>query len=401
VTTARNAHESAVTVLTPWFPNRPGDRDGNFIYDSVTALERQGVANHVLVARRWKGISSGADRYHSLSGNFDADAFAGLSEVRLKTYFAVPRNRFRRLTAWSQTARLMPLLKDMIEGSHSRALHAHTEAEAPLAIRAGKETGVPVVVTLHGINRAERYLDAPAHRQAIGAALRAAERVVLVGEPLRDFFREIAGRDDHFRVVPNGVTLPKQAPIAILQSDTVRLISVGNLHEGKGIDLVLEALMLLDARGFRNWTYVIVGDGPEREKWKARAASSGLSDRVVFRGAVTNDKVWEALRAADIFVLPSYIEAFGVAYLEAMATGLLTIGVRGQGPSAYIADGETGLLVAPRDASSVAEQLLRGFDDRASARAIAEAGSRSVRQSYGWDAHAARLINVYKEVAAF
>ena len=401
MTTARNAHESAVTVLTPWFPNRPGDRDGNFIYDSVTALERQGVANHVLVARRWKGALSGTDRYHALSKHFDAAAFPAISEVRLKEYLAVPRNRLRRLTAWSQASRVMPTLRDMMARSHSRVLHAHTEAEAPLAVRVGKAMGIPVVVTLHGINRAAHYLDRHAHRQIIGAALRAADRVVLVGEPLRAFFGEITGHDDHFRVVPNGVTLPKEDAVAILRHDPVRLISVANLHEGKGVDLVLDALARLDAQGSRHWTYAIVGDGPEREKLIAKAAESGLADRVSFLGAVTNDKVWEMLRGADLFVLPSYIEAFGVAYLEAMAAGLLAIGVRGQGPSAYIAHGETGLLVAPRDAQSVAEQLLFCFENRERARSIAAAGSQGVRHGYGWDAHAKKLIAVYNEMAAF
>ena len=111
-----------------------------------------------------------------------------------------------------------------------------------------------------------------------------------------------------------------------------RLISVGNLQAGKGIDLVLRALADLNAAGHRDWTYRIIGDGPLRSELESLAASLGLTRQVVFSGSVQHQDVEAALREADIFVLPSWREAFGIAYLEAMACGLLTMESRVRAP---------------------------------------------------------------------
>jgi glycosyltransferase involved in cell wall biosynthesis len=183
---------------------------------------------------------------------------------------------------------------------------------------------------------------------------------------------------------------------AVLAAPPYRLVSVSNLHEGKGIDITLEALAILDAQGKRDWTYTIVGDGAERRALAASADSLGLGDRVRFAGAQRHDAVFRTLMECDVFVLPSYREAFGIAYLEAMACGLPTIAVRGQGPGAFIEDGRTGFLVAPRSAEAVAACLAQIMSRPEAARAIGER-ARARAQEYTWDAHALRLLEVYSE----
>jgi glycosyltransferase involved in cell wall biosynthesis len=70
-----------------------------------------------------------------------------------------------------------------------------------------------------------------------------------------------------------------------------------------------------------------------------------LDSKVELAGARPHEEIPQYLAAADVFILPSYREAFGIAYLEAMAAGLLVVGVRDQGPSAFIEHGISGLLV--------------------------------------------------------
>ena len=186
-------------------------------------------------------------------------------------------------------------------------------------------------------------------------ALCAMKRVVLVGEPLRPYFAALAGRDDHFRVVPNGFAVPDRVadPRPEGWGPNLRWISVSNLHEGKGVDLTLQALARLRQAGSATWSYDIVGDGAERPRLEAMTDALGLRDRVTFHGRMPHDAAMRVLAQADVFVLPSYREAFGIAYLEAMALGLLAIGVSGQGPEAFIAHERTGLLVRPNDVESL------------------------------------------------
>ena len=92
---------------------------------------------------------------------------------------------------------------------------------------------------------------------------------------------------------------------------------------------VISALALLRDR-HPQLRYVIVGDGPERERLRELATSLGVADRVEFRGQLPNDEAIAVALGASLFVMPSVDEAFGVAYVEAMAGGVPAIGCRGE-----------------------------------------------------------------------
>lgn len=95
-----------------------------------------------------------------------------------------------------------------------------------------------------------------------------------------------------------------------------------------------------------------------------------------------------AYSRADVFVLPSYREAFGVAYVEAMAAGLLAIGVAGQGPEAFIKHEETGLLVRPLDVESIVSTLRSVIHGKERMRRIALTGRDFVWREFTWAHHA-------------
>ncbi|HVZ51725.1 MAG TPA: glycosyltransferase [Pseudolabrys sp.] len=386
-------------VLAPWFPNRPGDRDGNFIYDSANALARAGVSVAVLVVRPLLRTRLGQARYRSLSGHFDAAAFPQFAEVRLAHYLSVPGSRLPRLSAWLHDAAVRRVLMDLGRSFKPTVIHAHTEGEAPVAVAVGKALGVSVVVTVHGINTAPRYFGSAYRRERLATALRAADRVVLVGKPLERPFAALVQNTDNFTVVPNGFTPPQLSPRRAAGSErTLRFVAVANLHPGKGIDIALQALANARARGLDDFTFTIVGDGAERPALEALAAELGLNDRVRFSGACAHAEIYAFLTQGDVFVLPSYREAFGVAYLEAMAAGLLAIGVEGQGPSAFIRDGETGFLIPPQNVEALADCLLRLARDRATLQRVASAGQRHVMQELTWAHHAERLAALYNDL---
>ena len=126
--------------------------------------------------------------------------------------------------------------------------------------------------------------------------------------------------------------------------------------------------------------------------------SLGLKRQIFFSGRLPHDKTLASLKEADVFLLPSYREAFGVAYLEAMAAGLLTIGVKGQGPEAFIKNGETGYLVQSRNMNSICLVLRLIFENRALSAKISAAGQDLIWREFTWERHAEKLMDVYAEL---
>lgn len=389
-----------VLTVTPWFPNTPSDGKFNFILHSVDALCKQGVKMTTLVPRPYTPNIFGFFKEEWKRPRLQIEDFDAAYNLDVCHYLSLPRNYCHYLVWELFRERMAPIIEEKVRACSAQVIHVHTELAAIAVVPVAKKLGIPVVVTLHGINMAPRQLDTPKKRARLQRTLAGADRVILVGEPLRAYFAPLAGGDGNFFVVPNGFFLPDFSRTAnLLQNDSpLRLISISNLQEGKGIDLNLQALALLDQRGMRDWQYTIVGDGPERSHLVALAAEKGLKDRVKFWGHLPHQEALSKLKDADVFLLPSYREAFGVAYLEAMAAGLVTIGVQGQGPEAFIRHGETGYLVPPQDSDSITELLCLITENKNDSCRIAAAGKEYVRQNFTWERHAEKMTVLYGEV---
>jgi glycosyltransferase involved in cell wall biosynthesis len=386
-----------ILCVTPWFPVREKDTTGKYILDSVRSLAEYGAEFHVLVCEPWRPAAFGrlhAD-WRARPGSYAE--VAGALKVECIKYFSAPRNMARQFARASFSLRVGKRVKELVASFRPDIIHGHTEITAELLAQTGAARRIPTVVTLHGVNTAPA-LQRPAYLHRIGQALSSTTRVVLVGEPLRAPFHHICGSDNHFRIIPNGFTPPQELPPPRRFTETpTRFISVSNLHEGKGIDINLRALAELRATQVNDWRYTVVGAGRELTALTTLARDLGLSDRVEFAGACPPDAVYGHLANADIFILPSYREAFGIAYLEAMASGLLTIGVSGQGPEAFIIDGVNGHLVPPRNVSVLKDLLLSAIQNPERSAALAREGQRTALDEFTWNRHAKKLLNVFEE----
>jgi glycosyltransferase involved in cell wall biosynthesis len=194
-------------------------------------------------------------------------------------------------------------------------------------------------------------------------------------------------------VVPNGVDTrrfhPAERP-APGRAPTVGALGV--LRPEKGLDDLVAAAALVRERcpGVR---FVIHGDGPCREPLRDRIATLGLGDRVTLAGAT--DAPAAALRALDVFVLPSLSEACSNALLEAMATGLPVVATRVGGSPLTVEDGVSGLLVPPRDPAALAKALVTLLEDGRLAARLGAAALERVRAVHGLPAMLARLDALY------
>ncbi|RMG64790.1 MAG: glycosyltransferase [Chloroflexi bacterium] len=175
------------------------------------------------------------------------------------------------------------------------------------------------------------------------------------------------------------------------------LLSVGRLRYYKGLDDLIRAMPNLpDA------VAVIVGIGPMAAEWKALAQRLGVAGRVIFVGEVSDGALPDYYRAADIYAIPanSRAEAFGIAILEAMASGLPVISTEvGTATSWINQHGATGLVIPPRDPQAIV-QAVNTLRDAALRRAMGEAARQRVRAEFTLERMAARIQAVYDEVLA-
>ena len=132
-----------------------------------------------------------------------------------------------------------------------------------------------------------------------------------------------------------------------------RLFSAGRLHVDKGYSYLIQAMHQLTVAGF-DFQLTIAGDGPELENLVKQRDSLGLSQKVIFLGK--SDKVSDLMRQADIYVLPSIAETFGIVLLEAMACGLPIVATDTDGPLEILSS-SSAMLVEQKSASALCEGI--------------------------------------------
>jgi glycosyltransferase involved in cell wall biosynthesis len=141
----------------------------------------------------------------------------------------------------------------------------------------------------------------------------------------------------------------------------LKLVTLCRLVRGKAVDVVLRALQLLDAWGIP-YHYVVAGDGSERQELEALADRLKVKRNVEFRGYIAGSEKWELLRESNVFVMApreevSGAESFGLAFIEAGAFGLPSIGSNVGGIPEAVIHGVTGILVAPESPKELADAL--------------------------------------------
>ncbi len=186
--------------------------------------------------------------------------------------------------------------------------------------------------------------------------------------------------------VPGAVNPPPTAPT---------LVTVAHLAGRKRHADVVAAVALLRER-HPEIRYVIVGDGPEREPLRAQIATLGLQRHVELRGALPHEQALTAARSATLFVMPSVDEAFGVAYVEAMAGGVPAIGARGEAGPQEIARAGGGIeLVAAGDVPGLVAVIDRLLSEPDTLAALRGAARENVAGAFTWGRCGTETVRAY------
>ncbi len=297
-------------------------------------------------------------------------------------------------------------------------IHSHYWLSGRLGVLFSEHWGVPLVSMFHTLAQLKnRVAESAAEREQDvryeieRRTMAGSDRVVAATKIDRQQILRHYGPMAPIQVIPGGVDLEqfaprgRQAARAELGWDPRRkvLLFVGRIQRLKGLEVLLRAFSKLNDLDAR---VVIVGGQPgtsletrEIARLQHLSVKLGIDQRTSFVGAVPHPQLPLYYSAADLTVMPSSYESFGLVAVESLACGTPVVATRVGGLTSIVRDGETGLLVPWRDAEMFAERIRGLLEDDRLRRRMAAKARESVLQ-YGWDRIADEHLALYAEVSS-
>jgi D-inositol-3-phosphate glycosyltransferase len=328
----------------------------------------------------------------------------------------------------NQVVQHLPAFIDNLERFNERegivhgVVHSHYWLSGWVGQRLSELWRVPHVTMFHTLGRLKNY--ANTHAGGRRGTLETSMRIEIERRVIRQADAIVASTDheltalveqygaqaERIAVMPPGVDLRTFQPI---DRDEAReqlgltgelLLFVGRIDPVKGLDTLLEAVALLRERPTLR-LLVVGGAGaqravdPDEAHLRHLARKLEIEDRVFWLGPIAQERLPLYYSAADVCVVPSRYESFGLVALEALACGGALVASRVGGLPMLVRDGENGLLVPWRTPEAFAEQITRVLDDPAFAARL-RAAARPSMERLGWSGTARRVMDLYQSLAA-
>jgi glycosyltransferase involved in cell wall biosynthesis len=227
--------------------------------------------------------------------------------------------------------------------------------------------------------------------------LKNASIVIALSEDMKSKMTNICEKDKII-ILQNGIEPEKFRDFKREPNNNIKktILFVGTLRSVKGVNYLIEAMAIISTK-LSTIDLLIVGDGPERAKLETLVKELNLQNCTHFEGKVSNEKIPEYMERADLFVLPSLSESFGIVNLEAMASGLPIVATNVGGLPEVVKNGENGLLVEPRNSKALAEKVLLLLDNIDLYNKISSINKENAK-NYSWDKIAEKLEAVYRRI---
>jgi glycosyltransferase involved in cell wall biosynthesis len=327
-----------------------------------------------------------------------ADIISGLP-IFYPRYTSPPKQLFYATWGFFAYPFTKPLIKDLHTTRSFELIHAHYATPAgAVALLAKRWMKVPVILSVHGTDVTYTAQQNPISARIIRWVFQNVDLIIANSSWTLNRIVKYGGNPKIIQIVRLG----GDGPESLLNQNppnpngTIRLLTVGYLEERKGHAYVLYSVAELKKMGYKIH-YVLVGDGPQRGRLEKLTDELGISDSVTFEGNKTHPEVWVYYQNCDICVLPSWNEAFGIAYIEALSLGIPVIGCKGEGgPEDLIALGDCIELVTPRDISSLSMALIRLIENPERRVRMGEIGRNIVRSHFTWANNASDTLSIYK-----
>jgi teichuronic acid biosynthesis glycosyltransferase TuaC len=390
-----------VLIISHMYPSSFNKVSGIFVHELAKALVKQNIEVRVVSPVPWSSfpINYFSSKWMAYSKIPYYTEIEGI-QVYYPRYLVLPHS----MLFFSSGSRMYKGIKRTIEEIYNNfkfdLIHANVALpDGYAAMKLSKMYRKPFLVTIHGQDAYTTIKRDRRCRSNVELVLKNSQKVVVVSSRLKDILLEQIGLwlADKLEVVGNGVNI--EAVIDIEPNNRLEpyLLTVGYLIERKAHKYVIQAFARLTKK-YPALKYVIIGDGPERKNLSDLVKKLGLQSKVRFLGIRSHKEVFLYMKKCRVFVLPSWDEAFGVVYVEAMANGKPVIGCKGEGIDGIILNGYNGILVKPRDVDSLVKALDFLLSHPEEANIMGERARKLVLENYTWEKNAEKTIEIYKEV---
>lgn len=270
-------------------------------------------------------------------------------------------------------------------------LHAHFADIGYMASKLKAKTNIPFVMTEHLSFLMKPTVDKRLFYIAT-QTYKSADVLITVSPALQDAIKNKFNKESIF--IPNVLDTELFSYSKKKSDGNFRFISVGNLIPLKRMDLIIEAFVFAFSKN-EKVKLTIFGEGPERARLEELINIHNLGDKVALMGMKSRNEIAGHLKESDCFILTSRSETFGVAYIEALASGVPVIATKCGGPECFVNE-SNGLLVPVDDVNSVMNAMERIYNDIE--KYDREAISKEVRERFSPESIASSLISIYKDI---
>lgn len=396
-----------VLYITTNFPRWDGDAHSPWIVEVIKRLRARGIVAEVL-APSFEGL-----RDHVIQGITVYRFRYCPTRWEVLTHNEGAPNKIRNplyllLVPPYMTFGLLRTIA-VCRGTNYDVIHVHWPLPSGffgllgrwVSLRKRKDVSRPrLIASFHG---AELLLTRrfPVLKPVLSALIKRCDAVTANSEFTAQLIRELSSVPVH--VIPFGSRIDIRSPM--FPSDDVnvegadRVLFVGRLIERKGVPYLLEAIQLVAEK--RPVHLDIVGEGSLKASLMELAVELGIADSVTFHGRVDDETLARLYAQCTIFVLPAIVDAhgdtegLGVVLLEAMSYQKPVIATAVGGIGDIVRDGETGLLVAEKDAPALAEAIQQLLDNPAWAVSLGQRGAVYVRERFDWERIVEETASLY------
>jgi glycosyltransferase involved in cell wall biosynthesis len=393
-----------VLMISHMYPSKFNKVAGIFVHEQVKVLVKEGVEIQVIAPIPWtpfpvKYLKNKWRRYSEFPSSEKWEDII----IYHPRYLEFQKTLFFASSGSRLFKGIQGLVGKIYKYFKFDIIHSHVALPDGYAgMKLSQRYKKPLIVTIHGQDIQQTIFKNKKCKENIEKVINFSKKTITVSNKLKNISeKQLKINSNKIVSISNGISLNdifmNESKIFQKYKRKIVILSVSNLIGIKGIDLNLRAIASLKKK-YSNIIYLIIGEGERKKSLEKLVKDLDLQDNVKFLRELSHHKVMEYMSICDIFSLPSWNEAFGVVYIEAIAHGKPVIGCRGQGIEDFVKHGKTGILVKPQDVDDLIKALDFLLSHPNKARAIGEEARKLVIENYTWDKNAEKTIKIYQEV---